>query len=53
MEYKPRINSDGGLIPAATDVSESDKIHIEIKDVKFSYPTKKDVQVLKGLNLEV
>lgn len=38
-------------------IEEKEKIHlkgaIEFKDVQFSYPTRKDVQVLKGLNLTV
>ncbi|WMN12364.1 ABC transporter transmembrane domain-containing protein [Marivirga salinae] len=38
-------------------IEEKEKIHlqgaIQFEDVKFSYPTRKDVQVLKGLNLTV
>lgn len=48
LEYEPKINTSGG-----------DKIQgpltgeIKIKDVKFNYPTKKDVQVLKGVTIEI
>jgi len=28
------------------------KGHFEIKDIKFKYPAKKDVEVLKGVSIE-
>ncbi len=48
MSYEPKIKSTGG-----------DKIEgevngeLEIRDVKFRYPSKSDVQVLKGVSLKV
>lgn len=47
IDYKPLIMSRGGLKP------ESRSGEIEFKDVKFSYPTKKDVQILKGISFNV
>jgi ATP-binding cassette subfamily B (MDR/TAP) protein 1 len=47
MEYKPKVNSTGG------DIIEDPKGTIEIRDVKFSYPSKLEVQVLKGVSIEV
>ena len=49
MEHKSTVNSKGG-----EKVMESElKGTIEIRDVKFNYPSKKDVQVLKGVSIEV
>jgi ABC-type multidrug transport system fused ATPase/permease subunit len=47
MELKPRINTKGGL--------KLDNCNgtIEVRDAKFRYPTKKDVQVLKGISFTV
>jgi ATP-binding cassette subfamily B (MDR/TAP) protein 1 len=47
MEYKPKVNSTGG------DILEDVTGTIEIRDIKFSYPSKLDVQVLKGVSIEV
>jgi len=50
FHYKPKINTEGGLkIEDDQDVQG----RIELKNVKFTYPTKKEVQVLKGITLEV
>ena len=48
MEYVPDINSSGGAKP-----QELTKGHLEFRDVKFKYPSKQDVQVLKGISFEV
>ena len=62
MDYQPKINSEGGAIPPTRDAAVSEGVaatkyeevaQIEIRGVRFAYPTKKDVHVLKGLNLEV
>ena len=48
MNYKPTVNSSGGqkLQDGVTGT-------IELQDVKFTYPSKKEVQVLKGVSIEV
>jgi ABC-type multidrug transport system fused ATPase/permease subunit len=52
IEYEPKINSTGGLIPDS-DFNENLNEQIQIQDVKFHYPTKKDVEVLKGITIDV
>ena len=49
MNYVPKINCTGG------DIIEGDDVNgrLELKNVKFTYPTKDDVQVLKGITLSV
>lgn len=49
MNYVPKINCTGG------DIIEGDDVNgrLELKNVKFTYPTKDDVQVLKGISLSV
>eukprot|EP00347_Sterkiella_histriomuscorum_P001240 403372791 len=49
LEYEPSIKTEGG---AKLDQKPTQG-EIMIRDVKFSYPTKKDVQVLKGVTIEV
>ena len=51
MEYKPKINTTGGIIPSSSD--ESVQNQIQISDVKFHYPTKKDVDILKGITIDI
>lgn len=48
MDHVPEINCTGG---AKIEGEVNGKL--EIRNVKFSYPTKKDVQVLKGVSLSV
>lgn len=48
MEYEPKINSEGG-----NKIEVPIKGEITIRDVRFSYPTKKDVQILKGVTIEI
>ena len=48
MNYQPRINVSGG------DTIEGEiNGSLEVRDVKFRYPTKDDVQVLKGVSFKV
>jgi ABC-type multidrug transport system fused ATPase/permease subunit len=47
IQLQPAINTKGG------DKMEQVKGSIEIKDIKFSYPSKPDVEVLKGVTIEV
>jgi len=49
MQYKPDINTTGG----ATTVEGEVNGVLEVRDVKFSYPSKSDVEVLKGISIEV
>ena len=49
IQYKAAINTQGGDKISDNEVSGV----IEIKDVKFNYPSKKDVQVLKGVSISV
>ena len=49
MDYVPKINSQGGV--KLNDGEFNGKL--ELKDVKFRYPSKEDVQVLKGISLGV
>jgi ABC-type multidrug transport system fused ATPase/permease subunit len=50
MQQKPKINTVGGL-----KIEEDSKVegNIVLKNVKFHYPTKPDVQVLKGVDIEI
>lgn len=49
MKLVPEVNSKGG------DIIPDDQIAgtIELKNVNFHYPTKKDVEVAKNLNLKI
>eukprot|EP00742_Colponemidia_sp_Colp-10_P014159 GILJ01016049.1.p1 GENE.GILJ01016049.1~~GILJ01016049.1.p1 ORF type:complete len:682 (+),score=96.30 GILJ01016049.1:47-2047(+) len=47
LERKPRIPVEGGLIP---DYCEG---KLEFVDVRFSYPTRPDMEILKGINLRI
>lgn len=49
MKYKPDVNSEGGKQLADKDVQGL----IELKNVTFTYPTKKEVKVCAGINLKV
>lgn len=46
---KPPINSSTGTQPTSNDSETA----IEFKDVRFSYPTRPDTTVLRGLNLSI
>jgi ABC-type multidrug transport system fused ATPase/permease subunit len=49
MRYTPFVQSAGGLV-----FKESiEQAEIEFKGVSFSYPTKRDVQVLNNIDLQV
>jgi len=48
MKHVPKIKTTGGIkIENADDVQGN----IELRNVKFTYPTKQEVQVLKGINI--
>jgi len=49
MQTKPEINTKGGDKIENVEVKGS----IELKDLKFRYPSKPDVEVLKGVTIEV
>ncbi|MFP2907360.1 ABC transporter ATP-binding protein [Pyxidicoccus sp. 3LFB2] len=46
LDRKPAIASGGERLPEVRG-------HVEFRDVRFSYPTRLDVPVLQGLNLEI
>jgi len=49
MHHVPKIHTNGGrTIPENEVVGE-----IELRDVEFSYPTKRDVTVCRGVSLKV
>ena len=48
IQYKPAINTQGG-----TRIDGEVNGVLEVRDVKFRYPSKSDVEVLKGLSIEV
>jgi ABC-type bacteriocin/lantibiotic exporter with double-glycine peptidase domain len=50
LEYEPKINTEGGIIPENKDQISGE---ISIRNVTFNYPTKKDVEVLKGISIDI
>lgn len=48
LEYEPHINTQGGK-----QLKKDCKGEIQIENVKFSYPTKKDVEILKGVSIDI
>lgn len=50
MESEPGINTSGGI---KIENEEEVQGRLELRDVRFTYPTKKDVEVLKGVSLEI
>lgn len=50
LEYEPRIKADEGTVPEATQETKGE---ISISDVRFNYPTKADVEVLKGVSFDI
>ena len=49
MDVKAAMNTQGGIKIDQQDTKGT----IEIKDIKFNYPSKKTVEVLKGISLTV
>ena len=49
IRYEPKIKAEGG----ATLLEEDVKGKIEFKDVRFTYPCREDVEVLKGISFEL
>ena len=53
LMVKPnKVKFEGNERPVGSDGVNPDGT-VDLKDVKFTYPTKKDVPVLKGVNIEV
>lgn len=50
MQHVPIVNSSGGI---KLEGEENEASNIEFKDVKFSYPSKPEVEVLKGVSLSI
>lgn len=48
MKHEPIVNTQGGIKP-----EEKQESCIELRDIKFSYPSKEEVQVLKGVSITV
>ncbi|QSQ20151.1 ATP-binding cassette domain-containing protein [Pyxidicoccus parkwayensis] len=46
MDREPAIASGGAQLPEVRG-------HVEFRDVRFAYPTRSDITVLQGLNLEL
>lgn len=53
MEYEPKINTTGGVVPTDSNPTQEVRGEISLKNVRFNYPTKKDVEVLKGVNIDI
>ncbi len=64
MDTEPKIPISGGLFPASSSSSSdgdnssgsgssSSSGGIEFRDVKFAYPSRPDVQVLRNFNLSI
>ncbi|ORX55898.1 multidrug resistance protein 1 [Piromyces finnis] len=47
IEREPKIKLEGGLIP-----DKPTEGHIEFQDVRFNYPSRPDVEVLKGISFK-
>ncbi|ORX55899.1 ATP-binding cassette transporter subfamily B member 4a [Piromyces finnis] len=47
IEREPEIKLEGGLIP-----DKPTEGHIEFQDVRFNYPSRPDVEVLKGISFK-
>lgn len=47
LEHKPKINTEGGEKPLASNGT------VQLNNVKFQYPSKKDVQVLRGVTIDI
>lgn len=50
MQYQSAVNSTGGKKLLDNECMSS---NIEVKDVQFKYPSKAEVQVLKGVSITV
>jgi ATP-binding cassette, subfamily B, bacterial len=51
LAYESEVNID--IVNAIPSPENRLKGNIEFKDVKFNYPTREDIEVLKGLNLTI
>ena len=50
MQAKNQMNTHGGVVPPPSDQPKGE---IELQNVSFSYPSKKDVKVLKNISLKI
>lgn len=50
IQHKPKINTTGGI-----KIDDPSKVegNIVLRNIKFRYPSKQDVQVLKGIDIEI
>ena len=49
MQYMPKIHTNGGKT-----ISEQEVVgEVELRNIEFSYPTKPDVKVCKGISLKI
>jgi ABC-type bacteriocin/lantibiotic exporter with double-glycine peptidase domain len=50
LEYDPKIKAEGGIVPPeGTEV----RGEIEVKELKFCYPTKQEVEILKSISFNI
>ena len=49
LDHKPAINTTGGI--KLNEVQATGRI--EIKDLHFNYPSKKDIEIIKGVNIDI
>jgi ATP-binding cassette subfamily B protein len=49
LDYVPKINTEGGIVPEEKEIQGE----ITLRSLRFNYPTKKDVEVLKGIEIEI
>ena len=48
--YKPKINTTGGSQLTDADYEEG---NISLKNIQFTYPTKKDVKILQDVSITI
>jgi ABC-type multidrug transport system fused ATPase/permease subunit len=54
LEHEPKINTSGGIIPGVEGaIQTKGDGEISLKNIKFHYPAKKDVEVLKGVSIDI
>ena len=50
LEYEPKIKAEEGEVPPADKPVQGE---ISIKNLRFSYPTKSDVEVIRGITFDI
>jgi ABC-type bacteriocin/lantibiotic exporter with double-glycine peptidase domain len=58
LDYQPKINTTGGKViedleKEDTQRNDENEVQIALENIRFEYPTKKDVEVLKGISINV